>query len=134
MPNQLLGVRLHTIAMSGLSHVRTELFQLLVIPSLAHHPKQTNRQLRHGYFSDLSSSSHRQVKVLVPPLRNTACRYLRRLHQQEAQHRAALFGDMPQSSPFALESSKGTNPVSGDLLAALKSLCRSDDQHEGQRG
>ena len=42
IPNQLLGVRLHTIAMSGLSHVRTELFQLLVVPSLAHHPKQTN--------------------------------------------------------------------------------------------
>jgi hypothetical protein len=34
IPNQLLGVRLHTMAISGLSRVRTELFQLLVIPSL----------------------------------------------------------------------------------------------------
>jgi transposase len=42
-PNQLLDVRLHTIAMSGLSHVRTEFHNLLVIPSLAHHPKQKNR-------------------------------------------------------------------------------------------
>jgi hypothetical protein len=43
IPNQLLGDRLHTIAISGLSRVRTELFQLLVIPSLAPHPIQTNR-------------------------------------------------------------------------------------------
>jgi hypothetical protein len=32
MPNQFLGVLLHTIGISGLSRVRTELFQLLVIP------------------------------------------------------------------------------------------------------
>ena len=38
MPNQLLGVLLHTLAISGLSPVRTELFQLLVIPALAPHP------------------------------------------------------------------------------------------------
>jgi hypothetical protein len=41
-PNQLLGVQRHTIAMSGLSRVRTELSQLLVIPSLAPHPVQAN--------------------------------------------------------------------------------------------
>src|SRR5580692_7721409 len=42
-PNQLLGVLQHTIAISGLSRVRTELFHLLVIPSLAPHPIQTTR-------------------------------------------------------------------------------------------
>jgi hypothetical protein len=42
IPNQLLGDRLHTMAMSGLSRVRTELFPLLVIPSLTPHPIQTN--------------------------------------------------------------------------------------------
>ena len=42
IPNQLLGVLPHTIACSGLSRVRTELFQLLVVPSLAHHPEQLN--------------------------------------------------------------------------------------------
>src|SRR5205809_7538479 len=31
-PYQFLGVLVHTMAMSGLSRVRTELFQLLVIP------------------------------------------------------------------------------------------------------
>jgi|CZKR01.1.fsa_nt_gi hypothetical protein len=30
MPNQLLGVLLHTIAISGLSRVRTDFFQLFV--------------------------------------------------------------------------------------------------------
>ena len=59
MPNQLLGVLLHTIAMSGLSRVRTELFQLLVIPSLAPHPVQTNRQSpRHRDLGDLPSPPH----------------------------------------------------------------------------
>ena len=42
-PNQLLDVRLHTIAISGLSRVRTELSNLLVVPSLAPHPEQLNR-------------------------------------------------------------------------------------------
>src|ERR1700722_3987572 len=35
LPNQLLDVLLHTIAMSGLARVRTELSYMLVIPSLA---------------------------------------------------------------------------------------------------
>jgi hypothetical protein len=39
IPTQLLDVLLHTIAMSGLSRVRIELSQLLVIPFLAHHPR-----------------------------------------------------------------------------------------------
>src|ERR1019366_8003254 len=49
IPIQFLDVLLHTIACSGLSRVRTELFHLPVIPFLAHHPVQTNRQSpRHG--------------------------------------------------------------------------------------
>jgi hypothetical protein len=48
MPNQLLDVRLHTIAISGLSRVRTELLQLLVIPPLA--PKEPVRSgVRTGF-------------------------------------------------------------------------------------
>ena len=42
IPNQLLGVLLHTMAMSGLSRVRTELQHLLKVPSLAPHPVQAN--------------------------------------------------------------------------------------------
>jgi hypothetical protein len=42
IPNQLLGDRLHTMAIFRLSRVRTELFQLLVVPSLTPHPVETN--------------------------------------------------------------------------------------------
>src|SRR5271170_7240191 len=101
-PNQFLGVLLHTMAISGLSRVRTELFHLLVIPSLAHHPKQSNRQSAgHGDLGDLPSSSHRQVEVLAAPLGHATHRDLRRFPQQEAQHRTPLLGDMPQPSPIA---------------------------------
>ena len=43
IPNQFLGVLPHTIAISGLSRVRTELCHLLVIPSFAPHPVQAHR-------------------------------------------------------------------------------------------
>lgn len=45
-PNQLLGVRLHTIAMSGLSRVRTELFHLLVIHPWRHIQNKRMASLR----------------------------------------------------------------------------------------
>src|SRR5437867_12880511 len=74
-PNQLLGVLLHTIAISGLSRVRTELFQLLVIPFLAHHPVKANRQFAcHGHLGDFPSSPHRQVDILTAPFRKAAYR------------------------------------------------------------
>jgi hypothetical protein len=46
MPNQFLGVLLHTLAISGLSRVRTEFFHLLVIPSLAPHPVHLTSRTR----------------------------------------------------------------------------------------
>jgi hypothetical protein len=102
MPNQLLGVRRHTIAISGLSRVRTELRPLLVIPSLAPHPVQANRKFpRHRDFGDLPSPPQRQVKVLTAPFRHTAHGHLRRFHQQETQYRTPLLGDVPEPSPIA---------------------------------
>src|SRR5258708_25696226 len=44
LPNQMLDVLLPTIALAELARVRTERFHLLVIPSLAPHPVQTNGQ------------------------------------------------------------------------------------------
>src|SRR5580692_11785525 len=86
LPNQLLGVGLHTTACFELARVRTELFHLLVIPSLAPHPIQTNRELPgHGDLGDLPSSPHGQVEILATPFRVAAYRDLRRFHQQEAQ-------------------------------------------------
>ena len=42
-PNRYDGELLHTMGISGLSRVRTVLCKLLVVPSLAPHPVQTNR-------------------------------------------------------------------------------------------
>ena len=75
MPYQLLGVLLHTMAMSGLSRVRTDLFHLLVVPSLAPHPVETNRKSTgHGNLGNLPSPPHRQVKILTAPCRVAAHR------------------------------------------------------------
>ena len=83
------------MAMSGLSRVRTEPFQLLVIPSLAPHPVQTNRESpRHGYLGDLSSPPQRQVEEFTAPFLVAAHRDLGRFHQQEAQQRVTLFRDV----------------------------------------
>jgi hypothetical protein len=77
MPNQLLGVLLHTIAMSGLSRVRTELVQLLIVPLLAPHPVQANCQLAcHSDLGGLASSPHRQMEIPAPPFRTTPHRDL----------------------------------------------------------
>src|SRR6266849_11130214 len=102
MPNQLLGVRLHTLAISRLSRVRTELSQLLIIPSLAPHPVQANGEFpRHRDFGDLPSPPQRQVKVLTAPCRQAAHCDLRRFHQQETQYRPPLLGDVSEPSPIA---------------------------------
>jgi hypothetical protein len=80
--------------------VRTELLHLLVIPPLVPHPIQNNRQApRHRHLGDLPAPAHRQVEILAAPFRNASCRNLGSFHQQEAQHRAHLFGDVPQPSP-----------------------------------
>ena len=94
-----IGVLLHTMAMSGLSRVRTELFHLLVIPSLAPHPVQTNcESTGHGDLGNLPSPPQGQVEKLAAPLRVAAHCDLGCFHQQEAQQRVALFGDMSQPS------------------------------------
>ena len=92
MPTQFLGVLLHTMAIFGLPRVRTELSPLLIVPSLTHHPKQTNHQSPgHGDLGDLSPSPHPQVKILAASFRKTARADLRRFHQQKTQDRALSF-------------------------------------------
>ena len=74
--------------MYGLSHVRTELPHLLVIPFLTPHPVESNREFpRHGYLGDPSLSSHGQVEKPAPPVGVSADRDLGRFHQQKAQQR-----------------------------------------------
>ena len=80
MLNQNLGDLLRTIERSELSHVRTELLQLLIIPSLAPHPKQPHRQLScHSHFGDGFVAAHRPMRILSMPLFLTTSRALRRL-------------------------------------------------------
>ena len=66
MPNHYIGDLLDTIAMSGLSRVRTELLELTVVLALAPHPVQMHRQFaRHGNLRDLSPTSQGEVKEPV---------------------------------------------------------------------
>ena len=59
IPNHYVGDLLHTMAISGLSRVRTELFKLTVVQALTPHPVQMNRQLSgHRDLRDLSSSAY----------------------------------------------------------------------------
>jgi len=86
IPNHYVGDLLTTMAISGLSRVRTELFELTVIPTLTPHPVQMHRQFpSHRHFRDLPAAPHGEVKELAPPLRLAAHRDLGRFHQQEAQ-------------------------------------------------
>jgi hypothetical protein len=45
MPNHYGGDLLHTMGISGLSRVRTELVHFVVIPSAAPHPVQLDRSI-----------------------------------------------------------------------------------------
>src|SRR5207253_10180457 len=67
------------------------------------------------------------------PLRIDSCCRLGCLHQQEAQQGIALFADVPQSL-FASTGLLIRNHahVRADLLAAVKTLRSSDDQHIGE--
>jgi hypothetical protein len=77
------------------STLRTELLQLLVLPSLAPHPVQANRKCaRHRDLRSASSSPLHQMKVLAAPLGQATHRRLRRFDQQKAHHRTALLGDV----------------------------------------
>ncbi len=133
---QYLGVLLHTMAISGLPHVRTELGPLLVIPSLAHHPVQTNSQSAcHRDFGDLPAPPHHQVKVSAAPFWKTAHRNLRCLHQQEAQHRTSLLGDVTQPPTVTAGVLQwNQTEIAGQLLATLKAFRLPDDQHKRQCG
>src|SRR5438445_13292382 len=124
MPNHYVGDLLRTMAISGRARVRTELFELTVIPALTPHPVQVNRQLSgHRYLRDLPSPAHRQVEELAAPLCLTAHRDLRRFHQQEAQQRIALFADVSQASPIPAGFLRRNQAhIAGDLLATTKTF------------
>src|SRR5207302_5861531 len=118
MPNHYVGDLLHTMAISGLSRVRTELLQLAVVPALSPHPVQMHRQLTgHRYFRNLSATTHGEVEELTAPLRVAAHRDLRRFHQQKTQQHVALLADVSQTTAVAAGVFLRNQPhVAGDLL------------------
>ena len=134
IPNHYVGDLLPTIGISGLSRVRTELFELFVIPPFPPHPIQMHGQLsRHRDLGDLPSAAHGKVEKPVAPLRVTAYRDLRRFHQQKAQQCVALLADMSQpSSVTAGRFGWNQTYVAGDLLAAIETFGRSNHQLERQ--
>ena len=81
IPNHYVGDLLATTAISGLSRVRTELFQVCVVAPLAPHPVQMHCQLSgHRDLRDLAPAPHGKVEELAAPLRLTVHCDLSRLH------------------------------------------------------
>ena len=74
MPNHYVGDLLRTMAISGRSRARTELFDLTVVPTLAPHPVQTHRQLCRWARSAraVSVSSDRLHTTAIPMAAATA--------------------------------------------------------------
>src|SRR5579862_5465645 len=136
MPNHSVGDLLSTIAISGLSRVRTELLPLTIVQALAPHPVLMHRQFAgHCYLGDLAATAHSKMKEPTPPLWLTAHRNLRRFHQQKAKYRVALFGDVPQPTPIAAGLFFGNQPhVAGNLLPTTKAFGSSNHQLESQGG
>lgn len=85
MPNQLLEVLLYTIAISGLSRVRTD----------------------HRHLGDLLSSSHRQAEVFFAPFRKVTWAAST---SKKRNIELPCFMIWPSRRRFPFESSKGTNP------------------------
>src|SRR5439155_23322316 len=93
--NHYAGDLRRTLAMYALSHVRTELPHLLVIPFLTPHPVEWNREFaRHGYLGDPSLSSHGPGAKPGPPVGVSADRDLAGVRQEKAQQRVTLLPDV----------------------------------------
>src|SRR5215813_9985141 len=90
---------------------------------------------RHRYFRGLSTTTHHEMEILTAPAWITAHCHLGCFHQQKAQHRTPLLGDMPQppATPARLLQ-RYQSQIARHLLTAVKPLGGSNDQHEGQCG
>jgi hypothetical protein len=113
MPNHYVGDLLHTMAISGLSRVRTELLPLAVIAALAPHPVQMHSEFPgHGYFGNLASAPHGEVKERTAPLRLAAHSDLRGFHQQKPQQHVALLADVTEPARRRLAQGASFNDSS----------------------
>ena len=128
IPNHYVGDLLHTIGISGLSRVRTELLQLAVIAALAPHPVQMHCQLAgHRYLGDLPPSPHGQVEERTAPVGLAPYCDLRRFHQQKAQQHVALLADVSQSTTIATGLFRwNQSHIAGNLFPAVKAFGSSN--------
>jgi hypothetical protein len=119
MPNQVDDALLHAMSGSELSRVRTDLDRLRIVPTVAPHPVQPNREFPgHRCLSNVLVSTHRQVHIPTPPVRVTSCRCLRCFPQQIAQQRIALLAEMSQPLPPGTGVfTRNKSRIAADLLA-----------------
>jgi hypothetical protein len=131
----MYGVLLHAMSDSEPSRVRPESDLQRILPMVAPHPVQPNRQFPgHGHLGNSFSPAH-QVQIPTPPVRVTPCRRLCCFSRQETQQRAALRADMPQPLLAGTGVLTRNQPgVAAELLAAGKPLRSPDDQNLDQSG
>jgi len=132
MPNQDLGHLLRAKGISGLSHVRTKLWQMCVLALIPPHPVQPYRQSpRHGDFRYRSFASHRQVQIPSPPVGITAHRRLCGDRQKKTQQRIPLFGNVSELSPFSTGIFARHQPeIAAQLAAPGEAIRGAEDQNE----
>src|SRR5580658_2964620 len=122
MPNQVDGVLVHSMSDYELSRVRTELYQLPILPTIPPHPVQPHGDSsRHRHLGNVSCSPHGQVRVPATPVRiATHCR-LRCFSQQIAQQHVALLADVPEPLPARAGILRRNQPdIAAELLATWK--------------
>ena len=112
IPNHYVGDLLHTIGISGLSRVRTELVQLAVVQPLTPHPVQMHRQLAsHGHVRDLPSSSHGEMKECAAPFGMAAPVTCAASTSRNRSSTLPCLLMCPSRRRSPLDSSVGTNPT-----------------------
>ena len=116
------------MAISGLSRVRTRTFSAahsLHCLRIIQNNCTANRRAM-ATFAIFPSAPQHQMKVFAAPLRQAAHCHLRRLHQQEAQDRTALLGDVSQAPAIPTGLFQRHQPqITRHLLAAVKARSAS---------
>src|ERR1700740_1471438 len=133
MPNQVDDTLLRAMSDYELSRVRPETNQWRILPTVAPHPVQTNREFPgHCCLGNVLVSTHRQVHIATPPVRVTPYRCLRCFSQQVAQQRIALLTEMSQSLLAGTRVlARDESNVATDLLATGKPIRRPNDLNVG---
>ncbi len=120
MPNQVGGDLLHTMDVTRLSRVRTELQMRLIVITLPPHPVEADGQFAgHRHLGDAAVTTHGQMHEATAPVVVPANGSLGCLYKEKAQQRTSLFGDVSQSLTIRAGVLAGNETeIAPDLLAA----------------